>query len=186
MEKVSDKSCKENQNKHFLFNNLFSKIFPFMNNMENIVQADRSQMTIWRMRIACWILKAPNTQLEYVILMDFQNLLSCDAVFSDVWYPTIQRILLALISRVKSLNGRSFVFLNSGKTNLTTQLHIPDDLNNKLQGCLFLFCFFRSRSEGNKVEAKEVGWKGMDWTDLAQDRDRWWDLLNMKIKLWVP
>jgi hypothetical protein len=46
-----------------------------------------------------------------------------------------------------------------------------------------LFCFFRRRNEGNiEIEVKEVGWNGMDWTDLAQDRDRWLELLNMKIK----
>jgi len=43
--------------------------------MENIAQADRPQMTIRRMRIACWILKATNTQSECLILIDFQNLL---------------------------------------------------------------------------------------------------------------
>jgi hypothetical protein len=30
----------------------------------NIVQRDRSQMTIWRMPIACWIAKATNTHTE--------------------------------------------------------------------------------------------------------------------------
>jgi len=29
-------------------------------------------MTIWRMCIACWILKTTNTQTEYVILIAFQ------------------------------------------------------------------------------------------------------------------
>ena len=28
-------------------------------------------MTIWRMRIACWVTKATNIHLEYVILVDF-------------------------------------------------------------------------------------------------------------------
>jgi len=28
--------------------------------------------------------------------------------------------------------------------------------------------------------------EGIDWTDLAQDRDGWWELLKIKIKLWVP
>ena len=28
-------------------------------------------MTIWRMRIACWIPKATNTHSDYVILIDF-------------------------------------------------------------------------------------------------------------------
>jgi hypothetical protein len=32
-----------------------------------MVELDKPQMTIWRMRIACWIPKATNTQSEYVI-----------------------------------------------------------------------------------------------------------------------
>jgi hypothetical protein len=38
---------------------------------KNIVDWDRPQMTIWRMYIACWVLKATNTQSEYVILTAF-------------------------------------------------------------------------------------------------------------------
>ena len=37
----------------------------------NIAQPDRPQMTIWRMRIACWIPKATNTHSEYVTLTAF-------------------------------------------------------------------------------------------------------------------
>ena len=34
---------------------------------KNIVEPDRSQMTIWRMRITCWVTKATtNTPSEYV------------------------------------------------------------------------------------------------------------------------
>jgi hypothetical protein len=33
-----------------------------------MVQQDKPQMTIWRMHIARWILKAKNTHSEYVIL----------------------------------------------------------------------------------------------------------------------
>jgi len=36
----------------------------------NIVEEpDRPQMTMWRMRIACWITKATDTYSEYVILI---------------------------------------------------------------------------------------------------------------------
>ena len=38
---------------------------------ENIVQPDRPQKTIRRMRIACWTPKATNTHSEYVILTAF-------------------------------------------------------------------------------------------------------------------
>jgi len=33
---------------------------------------------------------------------------------------------------------------------------------------------------------KEVGWGGMDWVDLAQDRDRWRELVNVVMNLLVP
>ena len=33
---------------------------------ENIVERDRLQVTVWRMRIACWIPKGTDTHSEYV------------------------------------------------------------------------------------------------------------------------
>ena len=33
---------------------------------------------------------------------------------------------------------------------------------------------------------EEVGQVGMDWNDLAQDRDRWQVLVNAVINLWIP
>jgi len=35
----------------------------------NIVEPGRPQMTIWRMRFACWIPEATNTHSEYVMLI---------------------------------------------------------------------------------------------------------------------
>jgi hypothetical protein len=37
-----------------------------------------------------------------------------------------------------------------------------------------------------KIDLKETGWGGMDWTDLAQDRDQRRALVNTVMKLWVP
>jgi hypothetical protein len=34
---------------------------------KNIVEQDRPQMTLWSMRVACWIPKATNTHSQYVI-----------------------------------------------------------------------------------------------------------------------
>jgi hypothetical protein len=36
------------------------------------------------------------------------------------------------------------------------------------------------------MDLLEVGYKGMDWIDLAQDRDRWWALANAVMNLRVP
>jgi len=58
---ISDKSCRETRNTHFIFNNVF-----FLENRavheimwKNVVEWVRPQM-IWRMHIACWIPKATN------------------------------------------------------------------------------------------------------------------------------
>jgi hypothetical protein len=32
----------------------------------------------------------------------------------------------------------------------------------------------------------EIGCGGVDWTGLAQDRDRWGGLVNAVMNLWVP
>jgi hypothetical protein len=51
MKNVSDKRCRENRNMHFMFSNFyFTKIASFIRGCENIVEPDRLQMTIWRMR----------------------------------------------------------------------------------------------------------------------------------------
>jgi hypothetical protein len=45
----------------------------------------------------------------------------------------------------------------------------------------------RHRWEDNiKMDFLEVGWEGMDCIDLAQDRDRWWALVNTVMNLQVP
>jgi hypothetical protein len=38
----------------------------------------------------------------------------------------------------------------------------------------------------NERELREIGWDGMDWIDLAQDRDRWRALVNTVMNLRVP
>jgi hypothetical protein len=37
-----------------------------------------------------------------------------------------------------------------------------------------------------KMDLREIGWDGMDWMDLAQDRDQWRALVNTVMNLRVP
>jgi hypothetical protein len=40
--------------------------------------------------------------------------------------------------------------------------------------------------ENIKMELRETGWDGVDWIDMAQDRDQWRALVNMVLNLRVP
>jgi hypothetical protein len=37
-----------------------------------------------------------------------------------------------------------------------------------------------------KIDLREIGWGGVDWIDLAQDRDQWRALVNTVMNLRVP
>jgi hypothetical protein len=37
-----------------------------------------------------------------------------------------------------------------------------------------------------KIDHREIGWDGVDWTDLAQDRDQWRALVKTVMNLRVP
>jgi hypothetical protein len=37
-----------------------------------------------------------------------------------------------------------------------------------------------------KMDLGEIGWGGVDWIGLAQDRDKWRDHVNMVINIRVP
>jgi hypothetical protein len=45
----------------------------------------------------------------------------------------------------------------------------------------------RRRWVGNiKIDLRETGWDGVDWIDLAQDKDQWKARVNAMINLRVP
>jgi hypothetical protein len=42
------------------------------------------------------------------------------------------------------------------------------------------------RVDNIKMDIRKIGWGGMDWIDLAQDRDQWRVLVNTVMNLQVP
>jgi len=72
---IADKSCRESQNTHFVFNNIFSSenrvVYEIM--WQNMVEPERPQMAVLRMRIARWITGATDTHSEHVALYLFST-----------------------------------------------------------------------------------------------------------------
>jgi hypothetical protein len=44
----------------------------------------------------------------------------------------------------------------------------------------------RNSMDNIKMDLREIGWDGVDWIDLAQDRDQWRALVNTVMNLRVP
>ena len=36
------------------------------------------------------------------------------------------------------------------------------------------------------MDLQEVEYEGVDWIDQAQDREKWWALVNAVMNVWVP
>ena len=61
MRSVSGKSCRESQNTHFLFSNVFSKNVPLMRYCRKM-KCSQGWQTMWRLHVACLISKATRAQ----------------------------------------------------------------------------------------------------------------------------
>jgi hypothetical protein len=44
----------------------------------------------------------------------------------------------------------------------------------------------RSWVDNIKTDLREIGWDGVDWVDLAKDRDHWRALVNTVMNLRIP
>ena len=44
---------------------------------------------------------------------------------------------------------------------------------------------FRNFASACKMDLQQVGWVGMDWIDVAENRNRWWALVGAVMNLRV-
>jgi hypothetical protein len=72
MRNLSDEFVEKNETRILSSVTLLRKSSLYEIMWKNTVQPERPQMTIWRMRIASWILNTTNTHSQYVILVAFQ------------------------------------------------------------------------------------------------------------------
>ena len=72
MRNVADKTGVDNRNTNIAFSNFSPKSdFDGICGKILYIEQDRPHVTMWRMCIACWVIKATNTPTEYVILFAF-------------------------------------------------------------------------------------------------------------------
>ena len=72
------------------------------------------------------------------------------------------------------------------KTNVGDRTGLYRVLVQKPEGKRPLGAHRRRWEDNIKIELQEVGCGGMDWIELAQDRDRWRALVNAVMILRVP
>jgi len=101
----------ENQTTHFMTSN-----FLFENGImwENIAERGRPQMTIWLMRIACWIRNVTNTHSEYVILTVFALLQRLNKRISVLHYTYVACMVKTtdIVTRIQILFPMLFFSCN--------------------------------------------------------------------------
>jgi len=126
MRNVSYRSCRENQNTHFVFRtfspenrSVYEKIW------KNILEWGRPQMAIWLMRIACWIPKATNTHLGCVILVAFPQ---------QQWLQ--ERVLVLRYTYIACLFFCFFFYIHGG-------YWLLDEIVKWVEVMRFLTTFFR-------------------------------------------
>ena len=54
--------------------------------------------------------------------------------------------------------------------------------------CVYIFIgrLWHTWEDNIKMDLQDVGCGGVDWTELAQDRDRWQEIVNAEMNFRVP
>jgi hypothetical protein len=87
---------------------------------------------------------------------------------------------------VPHIKNEIISYVHKVKTNLGDRRGLYRVLEGKPEGKRPPATHRRRREENIKMGLREVRCGGMDWIELAQDRDRWQALVNTVMKLQIP
>ena len=107
------------KNTHFVFRNFFfffENRAVFVKRSKNSVERGRPQMTIWRMRIACWTPEATKTHPLYVILVAFPQQQKLQERASMLRYKLRDSLYFCPFSSSSLLSHRQKNFTEAKKT----------------------------------------------------------------------
>jgi hypothetical protein len=152
MRNVSDKSCRENQDTHFVFSKFvfleYCAVYEVL--WKNVVERGRPQMTIWRMGTAP---KATNTHSQYLILTAFppqqwlqkhasmlSNMYSACAFFLFCWF------YLGCVSSAHALIVASIV--SQGSQTIWLDISLYEYFN--IFCCMLILCTIILRDDACK------------------------------------
>jgi hypothetical protein len=128
---IWDRSCRESQNTHFMFNSGFLNRGIYEIKWKNMVEPDRPQM-IWRMRFAYWAPKTTNIRSYYVIriVLHYKNVERTRLSVTLLYIACLVWVLL-LFSTPKILSSRKklIVLLGVLKHSLKSSIRTTNRLS---------------------------------------------------------
>jgi hypothetical protein len=163
MRSVSGRSCRENQNTHFMLNNVFLKAYHLCNNVENYGRARQAtdDNIMWSMRFACRITKATNTHSEYVVPIAFQwQQWSCE-------HALVLTLCVQCLSSLLLVTVTDFYFSYVKQLSLICIMNIAHMYPNKMYRCLMLVIKILWRCVENCMNLWKIMWRshGGDYED---------------------
>jgi len=72
-----------------------------------------------------------------------------------------------------------------GHVECTGQINAYSILVVKPEGKRLLGRPMQKWKDNIRINLRDMGWEGVDWMHLPQDRDQWWDLVNVVMNLQV-
>jgi len=132
MKSISDKSCRETRNTHFMFNDFFffenRAVYKIM--WKIFLERGSPQMTIWRRRIACWVPTATNAHTVSAILLDFHCNNGCTNVsqcYDICTFPFLLDVQMA------DMPLRSVIIYQSTRRNISEDSQVQQHCCEKLK-----------------------------------------------------